>query len=204
MTTTIQGNPTPATSYMSPAFGFVPPVVTPVFVPVAPVMPNYSNMMGQVANILMSLLQSIQGTRMSATPMSSSNTSMMPQDPDAPVPLIELMTYFKKVAEPNLNVTKAQSDIINPWVAVAKPKREKMEGEYAAIRSELREKMLAGNTPEAETTDLINKMVSKERDILILKAECSRLLHDTLTPEQYSLMISNYKASKGLVDHTGI
>jgi hypothetical protein len=175
-------------------------------------LPNFSNLLGQLTNIATNLLQSIfsgvstpvsatQTSSMMPTNNSTNNAAMAATSPDAPVPLITLMTYYKKVAEPNLGITPSQKAIIDPWVGVAKPKREQLEGEYAELRGELRDKMLSGTAPATETTALIDKMLGKERDILTLKADCARLLQSTLSNEQYAALIKGYNSTNGLENH---
>lgn len=168
--------------------------------------PVFNTMINQVVSLLLNLLQGIQGNQTIAKPAPimpnnsamMGNSTMMAKSPDAPQPIIELMSYFKTI-ESQLGITPAQRNIIDPWVAVAKPKREGLEAEYAVIRGQLREAMLSG-ADEATTTALTDQMLGKEREILLLKAECARLLKSTLNDSQYAQLIASYNSAKN-VDH---
>ena len=169
--------------------------------------PAFNNVLSQVVSLMLNLLQGIQGNNSMVKPATImpnnsamiGSSTMMAKDPDAPNPVIALMSHYKTV-ESQLGVTAEQRNIIDPWVAVAKPKREGLEAEYAVIRSQLRDAMLGG-VDAATTTALSDQMLGKEREILLLKSECARLLKNTLSEAQYGQLMKSYGMAYNLDDH---
>lgn len=140
--------------------------------------PSTANqIMSLLVNVLSQLLQNTQAQ--TSTPMASN---------DAPQPIVTLMNTFRQI-EGSLDLSPAQKQQIDSWVAEAKPRREAMEAEYSALRGELREAILTG-ADQGQIDSLSERLLAKERAIIAIKTECSQMLQDTLDPKQYAQLVN--------------
>ncbi len=108
-------------------------------------------------------------------------------------PIVELMPQVKKMRA-DLQLTKAQSDKLDAWLADAPAKREALEAETLEIRDQLREAILTG--ADRMTREALKKeFAAKQTRLIEMRSLCTRMLRDTLTPEQFDKVVASYRAS---------
>jgi len=108
-------------------------------------------------------------------------------------PVIELMPHLKQL-RPTLNLTDAQNTVIDNWLAEAPAKRKELEAQTLAVRNKLRDALL--NRDDRMVRDRLKKELQEMNTRLIeMRSLCARMLHDTLTDEQYAKVADRYKQS---------
>lgn len=111
-------------------------------------------------------------------------------------PVIELMPHLKKLRT-ELNLSEDQNKVINSWLAEAPIKRKELEGQTIEVRKKLREALL--NRDERMVRDRLKKELQEMNTRLIeMRSLCARMLHDTLTDEQYTKVAESYRTEHGL------
>ena len=127
-----------------------------------------------------------------ALPMAASAAS----DCDCPElgqPIIELMPHFKKLRT-DLQLNASQDKVIDAWMAEAPKKRNELMQEAVKVRHELREALL-NRDDRLRREDLKAQLNGKLNRVTEMRSLCARMLHKTLTTEQYQQVVDAYKAS---------
>lgn len=111
-------------------------------------------------------------------------------------PVIELMPHLKKLRT-ELKLDDAQNQVIDNWLAEAPIKRKELEAQTLQVRAKLRDALL--NRDERMVRDRLKKELQEMNTRLIeMRSLCARMLHDTLTDEQYKKVADSYRAEMGL------
>jgi hypothetical protein len=106
-------------------------------------------------------------------------------------PVIELMPHLKKLRT-DLNLNDDQNKVIDNWLAEAPIKRKELEAQTIEVRAKLREALL--NRDERMVRDRLKKELQEMNTRLIeMRSLCARMLHDTLTDEQYTKVVDSYR-----------
>ena len=121
-----------------------------------------------------------------ALPMSASADNR-----ELAAPVIELMPHLKKLRT-DLNLNDDQNKVIDNWLAEAPIKRKELEAQTIEVRAKLREALL--NRDERMVRDRLKKELQEMNTRLIeMRSLCARMLHDTLTDEQYTKVVDSYR-----------
>ncbi len=108
-------------------------------------------------------------------------------------PIIKLMPAFKEVREA-LKLNDEQAKTIDAWMAEAPAKRKKANQEVIAIRAELREALISRDD-RAKRDAIKTKLNEANNNLIVMSSLCARMLHNTLTKEQYAQVVTQYKKS---------
>ena len=126
-----------------------------------------------------------------ALPMSASADNR-----ELAAPVIELMPHLKKLRT-DLNLNDDQNKVIDNWLAEAPIKRKELEVQTIEVRAKLREALL--NRDERMVRDRLKKELQEMNTRLIeMRSLCARMLHDTLTDEQYTKVVDSYRKEHNL------
>lgn len=126
-----------------------------------------------------------------ALPMSASADNR-----ELAAPVIELMPHLKKLRT-DLNLNDDQNKVIDNWLAEAPIKRKELEAQTIEVRAKLREALL--NRDERMVRDRLKKELQEMNTRLIeMRSLCARMLHDTLTDEQYTKVVDSYRKEHNL------
>lgn len=108
-------------------------------------------------------------------------------------PIIKLIPAFKEIRD-ELKLNDEQAKTIDAWIAEVPAKRKEVMQDVFAVRAELREAIL--NRDDRATRDALKIKLNKANDSLIVMSSlCARMLHKTLTKEQYAKVVAQYKKS---------
>jgi hypothetical protein len=108
-------------------------------------------------------------------------------------PIVELMPHVKQLMT-ELNLNAEQVATLDSWLADAPAKRKALEAEAAAVREQLREAILNGES-RLKREQLKNALAAKETRLIEMRSLCTRMLRNTLTPEQFDRVVAQYRAS---------
>ena len=108
-------------------------------------------------------------------------------------PIINLMPALKEIRD-ELKLDEKQTKAINAWVAEAPTKRKELKLKIVEVRSELREALL-NRDDRIKREKLKFELSEANRRLIELKSLCARMLHKTLTSEQYAKVVAKYKES---------
>ncbi|MGB0720993.1 MAG: hypothetical protein ACPGU7_01245 [Gammaproteobacteria bacterium] len=118
--------------------------------------------------------------------------SILPFQATAAEPIVALMPIVKELrAELNLNADQNAS--LDAWLAEAPAKRKSLEGEVAALRSELRDAILDGST-RMQRDDLKARLAAKETRLIEMRSLCTRFLRNTLDKDDFDRVVATYRA----------
>ena len=111
-------------------------------------------------------------------------------------PVIELMPHLKKLRT-ELELDDAQNAVIDNWLAEAPIKRKELEAQTIEVRAKLRDALL--NRDERMVRDRLKKELQEMNTRLIeMRSLCARMLHTTLTDDQYAKVADSYRAEAGM------
>lgn len=113
--------------------------------------------------------------------------------PELGQPIIELMPHFKKLRT-DLQLNASQDKVVDAWLAEAPKKRKELMQEAMEVKAELREALLT-RADRLKREDLKAELNGKMNRIIEMRSLCARMLHKTLTEEQYRSVVDAYKAS---------
>ncbi len=108
-------------------------------------------------------------------------------------PLIELIPAFKEVRT-ELKLDEKQSKTVDAWMAEAPAKKKELRQNVLMARSELREALIRRES-RIKRDELKLKLEEANRKVIELESLCARMLHTTLTKEQYAKVIAQYRTS---------
>ena len=108
-------------------------------------------------------------------------------------PLIELMPAFKKVRK-ELMLDEEQAKAIDAWMNAAPAKKQELKENIVAVRAELRDALITRAT-RIKREELKFNLSEANRRLIELQSLCARMLHKTLTKEQYAKVVDTYKQS---------
>ncbi|WP_456407223.1 hypothetical protein [Thiolapillus sp.] len=108
-------------------------------------------------------------------------------------PLIALMPALMKIRA-DLNLSEEQNKVIDAWLAEAPAKKKALQKNALAIRAELREAILNRDN-RYKREELKYKLSEANRRIIEMQSLCARMLHNTLTDEQYAKVVAAYRQS---------
>ncbi|MCK5725816.1 MAG: hypothetical protein KAH22_03195 [Thiotrichaceae bacterium] len=113
---------------------------------------------------------------------------------DLAKPIVGLMKHFKAVRE-NLKLKDKQNIIIDNWMEQAPKRRTELEEEILELREKLSEAIV--NRDTRIKRDALKQKLS-EANIRLIEATslCARMLHNTLTKEQYAIIVKHYNDDK--------
>jgi len=109
-------------------------------------------------------------------------------------PVINLMPHLQAMRA-ELGLNEQQSQVIDAWLAEAPARRHAMEAEACEVRAKLREALLY-RAPRLAREHLKREMAYKDARLIEIRSLCARMLHSTLTPEQYKAVVGRYLASR--------
>jgi len=109
-------------------------------------------------------------------------------------PIINLMPHFQAMRA-DLGLNPQQSQVIDAWLAEAPARRAAMEAEACEVRAKLRDALLY-RAPRLAREELKREMAYKDARLVEIRSLCARMLHSTLTPEQYKAVVGRYLASR--------
>ena len=116
----------------------------------------------------------------------------MPMD-ELASPLIELIPAFKKVRA-DLKLDEKQNKAVDAWMAEAPAKKKELKQKVLVIRAELREALLNRET-RTKRDALKGELEQATSRVIEMQSLCARMLHKTLTKEQYAKVVAQYKES---------
>ena len=106
-------------------------------------------------------------------------------------PIIALMPAFKKVRE-ELKLNAEQSKTIDDWLAAAPQKKKELKENILTARAILRESLInRGSRMKRE--ELKFNLGEANRRLIELQSLCARMLHNTLSDDQYAKVVAQYK-----------
>lgn len=108
-------------------------------------------------------------------------------------PIIALMPVFKEIRD-ELKINDEQAKTIDEWLAEAPTKKKELQQQVLAVRAELREALLA-RVDRAKREEIKLKLSEANNRLIVMSSLCARVLHKTLTKEQYSKVVAKYKES---------
>jgi len=109
-------------------------------------------------------------------------------------PIISLMPHVVAMrAELGLNAK--QNQILDAWLAEAPKKRKAMQADICATKAKLREALLY-RAPRLARERLKKELAYKEARVIEMRSLCARMLHSTLSPEQYKKVVGAYLAGR--------
>lgn len=108
-------------------------------------------------------------------------------------PIINLMPLVKELRD-ELKLDEKQTKAIDAWVAEAPAKRKELTLKIVEVRAELREALL-NREDRIKREKLKFELSEANRRLIELKSLCARMLHNTLTDEQYAKVVAKYKES---------
>ncbi|MCF6194092.1 MAG: hypothetical protein L3J46_07145 [Kangiellaceae bacterium] len=108
-------------------------------------------------------------------------------------PLITLIPAFKKVRD-DLKLDEKQNKTVDAWMTEAPAKKKNLKKEVLAIRAELRAAILNRDT-RTKRDALKVKLGQATSRVIEMQSLCARMLHNTLTKEQYAKVVAQYKDS---------
>lgn len=106
-------------------------------------------------------------------------------------PLIELIPAFKKVRA-DLKLDETQSKTVDSWMAEAPAKKAELKQKLLAARSALREALISRDS-RVKRDELKQGLEEANRKAIEMESLCARMLHKTLTKEQYAKVIAQYR-----------
>lgn len=112
---------------------------------------------------------------------------------DLGAPVIELMPHLKELRA-ELNLNEEQNQTLDNWIAEAPAKRKQLAQETCMVREKLRDALLSRDT-RLNREELKADLADKQTRLVEMRSLCARMLHDTLTPEQYDKVVERYRAS---------
>lgn len=107
-------------------------------------------------------------------------------------PVIKLMPHFIAMRD-DLKLTTEQATTIDGWIKSAPQKRKELAQEAINIRAELREALLNRDT-RIKRDALKSKLAATNTRLIEMSSLCARMLHKTLTKEQYAKVVAQYKS----------
>ena len=116
-----------------------------------------------------------------------------PERNELGAPIIELMPHFKKMRD-TLNLNEEQNNVIDAWIAEAPKKRRALEQETIEVRTQLREALL-NRDDRLQREELKTILNAKNNRLVEMRSLCARMLHKTLSANQYAKVVDAYKAS---------
>ncbi|HIP81332.1 MAG TPA: hypothetical protein EYH16_02845 [Leucothrix mucor] len=106
-------------------------------------------------------------------------------------PIVKLIPAFKEIRE-ELKLNDEQAKTIDAWIAEAPAKKKEVIQKVFAVRAELREAIL--NRDDRAKRDALKKKLNNANNrLVVMSSLCTRMLHKTLTKEQYAKVIAQYK-----------
>ncbi len=108
-------------------------------------------------------------------------------------PVVALMPAFEAIRA-ELKLDDKQSKVVDAWLAEAPAKRTDLKKKILAVRAELREALITRDTRVKR--DALKKELNEANNRLIeLSSLCIRMLHTTMTKEQYAKIVEQSKKS---------
>jgi hypothetical protein len=108
-------------------------------------------------------------------------------------PIVELMPHVKQLRA-ELDLTAEQNATLDSWLAEAPAKRQALEAETIAVRKQLREAILNGES-RLRREELKKELAAKETRLIEMRSLCTRMLRDTLTQDQFARVVARYRDS---------
>lgn len=109
-------------------------------------------------------------------------------------PIIGLMKHLKAVRK-DLKLTEKQDIILDNWMAEAPKRRHELEQEVLDLREELRVALINRDT-RLKREELKKKLSEANIRLIEVSSLCARMLHNTLTKEQYAIVVKHYEAER--------
>ena len=106
-------------------------------------------------------------------------------------PLIELIPAFKTVRA-ELKLDEEQNKTVDAWMAEAPAKKAELKQIVLAARSDLREALINRDS-RVKRDALKTKLEEANRRVIEMESLCARMLHNTLTKEQYTKVVAQYR-----------
>jgi len=114
----------------------------------------------------------------------------MPMD-ELSSPIIELIPAFKEVRA-DLKLDEKQNKAVDAWMAGAPQKKKELKQKVLEVRAELREALLNRDT-RTKRDALKAKLAEATSRVIEIQSLCARMLHKTLTKEQYAKVVAQYR-----------
>jgi len=106
-------------------------------------------------------------------------------------PIVTLMPSLMEIRN-ELKLDEKQAKTVDAWIENAPAKRAEHEQKVIEIRAELREAII--NRDSRVKRDALKVKLNEANNRLIeLSSICARQLHNTLSKEQYSMVVDQYK-----------
>lgn len=112
-------------------------------------------------------------------------------DADSSFAIIELMPFIVGQAEA-LALTPAQIQVFAEYRKLTMKNRMALQANEKALRGQLRTAIMAG-ADEATTTALMHRISETEMAHMTLRHNCVKSIRNTLTPEQFAMLIQRYE-----------
>lgn len=109
-------------------------------------------------------------------------------------PIISLMPHVIAMRA-ELGLNEQQNQVLDAWLAEAPAKRKAMQADVCATKEKLREALLY-RAPRLAREQLKKELAYKEARVIEMRSLCARMLHSTLSPEQYKKVVGAYLASR--------
>lgn len=106
-------------------------------------------------------------------------------------PIVSLMPIVIGIRD-ELDLNDAQNKTIDAWLAEAPGNKKKLQQDVLKIRADLRAAILdlSSRIQRDELKVQLNQVNTR---LIELSSLCIRMLHDTLTTEQYARVVTKYK-----------